>query len=383
MAGSSENAEALLQWGADPSVPEKSANVTCLHWIFCFPSDRIVVLARLLVQHGTDINALAVRATPSFHYPFWFSAGTPFHWAVLVGCYSAMQSLYNLGTDASIRDTSDPYRYLLDVRLETEFGGPDNTAYSVPRQQTMVLNVVDVAALAHDHLVLGFFIKHGLRSRDLGADEEGYFPFHRLNDGDTGYTSSGIAFRTTLFRGDPKDQRHALLHTIQALQKLGFDINALTSPQDPLVQGRSPLMQAVSAGKIDVVTALLEQEDSIDLNIANEVRKTALMSLSTRMTANDFDLHKTTTEIVKLLLATGKIDIHATDIDGDTALLGAAAGGHFQVSLILLENGADICSSQQSSTSRSRHERRCLSPQKRNVCRPGQFGATRILGNHP
>jgi ankyrin repeat protein len=101
-------------------------------------------------------------------------------------------------------------------------------------------------------------------------------------------------------------------------------------------------MQALSAGKIDVVTALLEQEDSIDLNIANEVGKTALMSLSTRMTANDFDLHKTTTEIVKLLLATGKIDIHATDIDGDIALLGAAAGGHFQVSLILLENGADI-----------------------------------------
>jgi ankyrin repeat protein len=118
MAGSSENAEALLQWGADPSVPEKSANVTCLHWIFCFPSDHIVVLARLLVQHGTDINALAVRATPSFHYPFWFSARTPFHWAVLVGCYSVMQSLYNLGADASILDTSDPYRYLLDVRLE-------------------------------------------------------------------------------------------------------------------------------------------------------------------------------------------------------------------------------------------------------------------------
>ena len=104
--------ELFLTYGADPSITRESGGITCLHWIFHFDEMWIDQASKALVKYGADVNAILIFDLPMSHYPFKLPAGTPLHWAVLVGQKAAVKSLLDCGADPFIRNRKAWYRKL-------------------------------------------------------------------------------------------------------------------------------------------------------------------------------------------------------------------------------------------------------------------------------
>lgn len=83
------------------------------------------------------------REVPFFHWPFILPAGTPLHWAVVVGADIAIRALIANGARACIRDKSDPYKYDSEIRALDKFGGDGQEAFSIPQTQPLGLSPLD------------------------------------------------------------------------------------------------------------------------------------------------------------------------------------------------------------------------------------------------
>ncbi len=286
VAGSAETVRVLCAHGADASLSQYSNDVTCLHWLFTFPSRDINQLARLLQSSGADPDALSGGEIPvvNFHFPFTWPWGTPLHWAVHARNPSAVAALLRIGANPGIRNGIDPYIDDLNVRYMEAEGELNQGGYSIPTAAPEGFNVLDMAVSNHSWECLEAISAVRSESKDvLQSDEEGYTPFHRLSYHWVGRTADWTRFWYPAFEGAPPQRQHAVSKTIEALKRLGGDIDNLTAPS-PTTQRRgdrpgtlTPLMLAVTVGDIDTLRALLACDS--DPNIINNLGLTALSVL--------------------------------------------------------------------------------------------------------
>ena len=343
LTGCEESLFLLCQCGADASLPSFLNRLTCLHWLFNFPSNQIDRVLSLLLRSGAEINAVANPHPSSViadhHFPFRWPLGTPLHFAVHTHNYTAVGALMSHGADASIRDIRDPYLTDTNVRQMHVHGTAETGESSQPDHIPLGFTPVDLAAALHDAESLDLL---GQRTQlQMTPDEEGYTPFHRLSHFRTAHTSNGSRFWYPAFRGNAERHRHQISKTINALQRLGGDINQLTNtPDRPALQGvsgLSPLMIAVTKADCEIVHQLLQA--GADVNQVNRDRVSALMLLP-----HNSDPHVTPgsfLSLVQSLLSAGA-DINLQSGEGMSALGAAAAADSMECVQALVHAEADL-----------------------------------------
>lgn len=334
MSGAHEAVLMLLNHGANPSIPTKT-NLTCLHWSFAFPTSHIEEVVQALAAHGADVNAITPEATPYYHFPYLFPAGTPLHWAVTMSNSVAIKALIMHGAEPMLRNRDDPYVFDEEVRSLLMFGGPEQEPYSVTGEPVMGMSALDLSVQCREPFLLQHMVEIGLSSTvDVNAvDEEGYSALHHLCSGRIRRTRSSSAFWTTVFEGNRAQQHNRVHETVKALAQLGGDLDKITNPKDPLQPGRTPLMLAARAGDSIALEALLE--NGCNPNATNEENENAWHVL--RYSCPDEDR----TKIIDLLLQYGT-DIRCKGNNGCTPLLCAALRGDLCLVEMLLSCGADI-----------------------------------------
>ena len=333
----------LCQCGADASLPSSLNRLTCLHWLFNFPSNRIDRVLSLLLRSGADINAVAnsypLPAIADHHFPFRWPLGTPLHFAVHTHNHTAVGTLMSHGADASIRDIRDPHLTDDNVREMHVHGTAETGESSQPDHIPLGFTPVDLAAALHDAESLDLLNQR--TQLQMTPDEEGYTPFHRLSHFRTARTSNGSRFWYPAFRGNAERHRLQISKTIHALQRLGGDINQLTNtPDRPAlkgVSGLSPLMIAVTKADCEIVHQLLQA--GAHVNQVNRDGVSALMLLP----HND-DPHVTPGSLLNLVrsLLSAGAEINLQSPDGMSALGAAAATGSIDCFQALVHAEADL-----------------------------------------
>jgi ankyrin repeat protein len=111
-----------------------------------------------------------------------------------------------------------------------------------------------------------------------------------------------------------------------------------------LTTGTTPLLRAAKAGDAEAMQALLAK--GADPKLATRFGITPLMAAAGLGTKEEDSTGRKKTEAeaiasVKLCLAAG-VDVNAADLQGDTALHGAAQKGYDQVVQFLVDHGAKL-----------------------------------------
>ena len=265
LAGCSETLERLCLENVNVSFKWGKPGLTCLHWLFNFPAEKIDRICDLLLAGGCEVDRLSTHPIINHQYPYKWPTGSPLHWAITDQNHNAVEMLIRNGANIYLRNGDDPYRYDDDVRV-LDRDGPVEGSYSEPAGTCEGLNAIDIAAAFHDwkclKVMAQFRDEKSASSHSSQSDEEGYTPFHRLQFRWTGRIFGGRKFCNRLFLGERKARHENLLMTVRALCTLGFDINSLTAPSDrhaglepgPL----TPLMLAIRYADNEATETLLQ-----------------------------------------------------------------------------------------------------------------------------
>ena len=279
--GSVEAVRVLCRNGADASIAEQPRGITCLHWLFNFPTENIQEVAGLLLDHGGKPNAMARKPYFNHHFPFKWPPGSPLHWAVTARNVTAVTTLLSVGADASLRNQDDPYVTDMNVRYIEAEAQPGQGGYSFPVGPVAGLSMLDMAVANYDWQTLRAISPLQNKTVDISqTDEEGYTPFHRLEYNWVGRDFFGSRFWYPAFDGSPASRESNIRQTIEVLQAMGGQVDVLTKSLDytTLVFNRwgnmTPLMLAVRKGDLHAIVALLQC--GADPNIRNDQGITAL-----------------------------------------------------------------------------------------------------------
>jgi ankyrin repeat protein len=347
LTGCWETVRELCQHRADASISVLLNEVTCLHWLFNFPSTHVDQIATVLVNVGADLNALA-SPTPSiidYHFPFSWPSGTPLHFATFASNPTAVTTLLKLGARAGLHNGRDPYLSDENVRQLHRHGTAEEGEFSEPDKPCLGLSSVDLATAMHDATVLECIRTHSAEDALFSPDEEGYTPFHRLSYLRVVRTYHGLRFWYPAFTGKSNDVKERLIKTIKVLQSMGGDINQLTNtPARPAlrgVSGLSPLQIAVTKSDCEAVAALLEC--GADPNMVNRDGRSPLTLLAhvddPCVTPNSLP------NIVGLLLKYSP-KVNHKSLDDVTPLGAAIASGSMPSVQALIDAGADPSSAE-------------------------------------
>jgi ankyrin repeat protein len=342
----------LCQKGADASLTVGGRRITCLHWLFNFPAsytDRVVCA---MIAAGADPNAsLTGRGSLiNYHFPLRWPPGTPMHWAVAVSSLEAVKALIGQGADLLVRNRQDPYKADENVRQLNSHGTAEQGEFSETPETCLGLNPIDLAVANHDWRVLEEMSSSYQGSTfDLFAvDEESYSPFHRLSLNRITNTVTGSRFWYPAFMGAPAARKNNIRKTVQALKRMGGDINQITgSPSTFCLSGvsgarggLSPLMIAVTKSDFEVVEILCEE--GADVNLQNRCGHTALTFM------RDLDVAGSSppgsiSAITRSLVDHGA-EVNYRSPNGVTPVLCASSSGDLDAVKILAENGVDLTS---------------------------------------
>lgn len=186
LAGCSTVVRQLCRDGVNAGICGKPNGATCLHWLFNFQPEEMNEIATLLINNGANVNShlKTTRPAPRFFFPFTWPAGTPLHWAVGVSSTSAVAVLLRHDIDCRSRNRVDPYKYDIDCRYLSQYTMTTaGSIFSVPPGQPEGLSAMDIAVANHDWTILETIIAAGRKETGIcDSDEEGYTPFHRLED---------------------------------------------------------------------------------------------------------------------------------------------------------------------------------------------------------
>jgi ankyrin repeat protein len=107
LAGQYKSVKVLIDNGADPFIRVSHLKISCLHWLFAFPRDEMEDVASLFISKGFNIQARVNHASEgnpnaykwatSMHFPFYWPAGTPLHWAAHAESTDAVDVLLKFG----------------------------------------------------------------------------------------------------------------------------------------------------------------------------------------------------------------------------------------------------------------------------------------------
>jgi ankyrin repeat protein len=352
LAGCWQTVSLLCDHGANAFIPSDLNGLTCLHWLFNFPHERIDEVAKTLLRSGANVNATTdsdpTAALIDYHFPFQWPLGTPLHSAVHARNHAAVRALISYGADASIRDVRDPYLTDLNVRQMHIHGTTETGETSRPNHVPLGFTPVDLAAALHDGEILELLASEGREQTPTlcrPTDEEGYAPFHRLSYLRVGRTSDGLRFWYPALRGSAAHCEAQIAKTIRVLQRLGGNINQLTNtPDRPALQGVSgltPLMIAVSKADCEGTSALLKA--GAEVNHVNRDGTSALMCLP-----HASDQHVTTGSLLRLVhtLLSHKANVNLKSTDDTTPLIAAVNSDSMPCVQALIENRADPSASQ-------------------------------------
>jgi len=344
LTGCWETVRVLCQHGADASIPALLNSLTCLHWLFNFPSTHVIQVATTLVGAHANLNALA-SATPSimdYHFPFSWPSGTPLHFAAFASNSAAVTTLLKLGARAGLRNGRDPYMSDENVRQLHHHGTAEEGEWSEPEidKPCLGLNPVDLATAMHDATVLECIKAHSAEDALFSPDEEGYTPSHRLSYLRVVRTYHGLRFWYPAFTGKSKDIKERMIKTIKVLQSMGGDISQLTNtPARPALQGfsgLSPLMIAVTKSDCEAVAALLEC--GADPNKVNRDGRSPLTLLAH---VRDPCATPNSQLIIVGLLLKHRANVNYKSLDDVTPLGAAIASDSMPTVQVLLDAGAD------------------------------------------
>lgn len=330
----------LCQHGADASIPTARNQLTCLHWLFNFPTDQIEGVLTALLKAKANINALAdpVPWIANFHFPFSWPSGSPLHWAVFTACHTAVTGLLRQGADPTVRDSRDPYMADENVRQMHCHGNPEIGEFSEPDHEPLGFSVLDLATALHDAQSIRLIRQFSTTQVLLGEDEEGYTPCHRLSFLLMSRASNGLRFWYPAFAGAPAARANRMIETIEELQNMGANINQLTrtptTPGRSGVSGLSPLMIATTESDHVTATALLHC--GADPNMVNRDDRSPL----TLIPDGSYDPHGLF-ETVKMLVKHGGNVNHRSRND-TTPLMAAIWNGELSLIRHLIESGAQI-----------------------------------------
>ncbi|KAF2633096.1 kinase-like protein [Macroventuria anomochaeta] len=343
LIGSWESVELLCQHGANAAIPSFLNGLTCLHWLFNFSAACIDKALTALAESGGNVNALSmpVPNIVDCHFPFNWPAGTPLHFAVHAANFVAIKALLRRGARATIRDGRDPYLSDENVRQMHVHGSAESGESSVPDRPPLGFNAIDLAAAMHKHEVLDSIRTNSQEDTLMASDEEGYTPFHRLSYFRVARTSHGLRFWYPAFRGNSTDSETRLVKTVQALQRMGGDINRLTNtPIRPAihgVSGLSPLMIAIT--KADCKTATVLLKSGAHVNGVNRDGRLPILLLphilDPCVTPNSL------LNLTQLLLSYGAC-VNYRSLDGITPLGAAIASESMPCIKALIKAGADL-----------------------------------------
>lgn len=333
--------KALLDHGADCTIPCTSFRITCLHWAFAFHDDEQAELITRLVAAGANLNAMVADITPFPHHPFVLPPGTALHWVTVVEASKSLDALIKEGIDILARDGSDQYVFDDRVRILDKFGGPNIEAYSIPQVTVKGLTAMDYAAMIRDPFIFELFVQYNMIVDVNVVDEEGWSVLHRLSTDMKQRTRPGNAFSDAVFRGTPSENREKLKRTVMAIKALGGDLELLTTPTLLYTQSgqlsalqiaqRTPLMMAALGACPDVVEALLEAGANVDTE--NNKGTTALMCIS--------ENQEVAPEIIRTLVSHGA-NVNHCNKAGATAVLAVSYIPLLDSLDLLLSKGADI-----------------------------------------
>lgn len=339
----------LCQNGADASLAASERRITCLHWLFNFPTSHMEQIICAMMAAGAGVNAkLAGRGSLiNYHFPLRWPAGSPLHWAVAVSSVGAVKALISHGADVLIRNGQDPYKADENVRQLHSHGTAEQGEFSETPETCLGLNPIDLAVANHDWRILEIFSSShpGNTATLFAVDEEGYSPFHRLSLNRIGTTVTGLRFWCPAFMGGETTRKNNILRTVQVLKAMGGDINQLTgSPSTFGLSGAqgglSTLMIAVTKSDHEVVEILCNE--GADVNLQNTCGRTALTLM--------FDLNVagssppgSVSAIVKSLVD-HEADVNYRSPDGITPLLCASSSGDLEAVKILAKKGVEMTS---------------------------------------
>ncbi|RAR04451.1 serine/threonine protein kinase [Stemphylium lycopersici] len=344
--GSWGHTKLLIEQGADPSIKCTEFKTTSLHWAFAFDSKTCGIAVKAMIEAGANVNALTPPNVelPFPHYPFVLPAGTPLHWAVATSSHDAIRALIEEGANPLLRNGSDPYMYDDRIRHMYAVGGPDAEGCTSREPGCLGLSAVDLAAVHRDPFLLQLVAERKQIVDINAADEEGFTVLHRLATSQIFRTSQSVRYSAQMFR--ELDETALLRALIVAIQKLGGDIERLTSDADTAIQKKqrdtdlpkssyTPLMLAMLEADHSLVRALLDCGASA--NKANASQATALFHISHRANAEQPQL----LQCFQTLFNHGASLNHHSSNE-NTALLTAAQGKVRNVFELFLSLGAHI-----------------------------------------
>jgi uncharacterized protein len=318
--GNVDAAKVLLAHGADVNSKEQWRQQTPLMWAAaeCHPE-----VAQELIAHGADVNARQVtwnwdRQITKEPREKWMPLGglTPLHFAARQGCVAGAKVLVKAGAEINATNPNGFSPILLAII---------NSHY-------------DVAAFLLD------------QGADVNiADEVGRTPLYAAVDMHT-LPDSNLPWPSEL------NNQLGSLDLIQTLLAHGANVNAQLKKQQPyrskvdrgadtmLGTGTTPLMRAAKAGDTEVVKVLLAKGADPKLTTKNGM--TPVMAAAGLGSKEEDTTGRKKTEAdaiasLKLCLDAGA-DVNAIDLQGDTALHGAAQKGYDQVVQFLVDHGAKL-----------------------------------------
>jgi ankyrin repeat protein len=318
--GNADAVKVLIAHGADVNSKEQWRQQTPLMWAAaeCHPE-----VAQELIAHGAEVNARQVtwnweRQVTKEPREKWMPLGglTPLHFAARQGCLEGAKVLVKAGAEINATNPNGFSPILLAII---------NSHY-------------DVAA---------FLLDHGADANI--ADETGRTPLYAAVDMHT-LPESNLPWPSEL------NNQLTSMDLINSLLAHGANVNAQLKKQQPyrskvdrgadtmLGTGTTPLLRAAKAGDTEVVQALLAK--GADPKLSDRPGITPLMAAAGLGTKEEDTTGRKKTEAeaiasIKLCLDAGA-DVNAADIQGDTALHGAAQKGYDQVVQFLVEHGAKL-----------------------------------------
>ena len=326
--GSVEAVSALLGYGAETSAKGEWHSQTALMWAV---SQGHSDVARVLIEHGADINARsAVRIRQKEAYN-------------TVGNYTGLEDEKHGGfTPLLFAARSGD---LASVQLLLAAGAKVNETAEDGSSPLLVATVRGHLALAE------FLLDHGA---DPNAAEAGYVPLHWVAGlWDTDLTAPG----NELGRDDEwawlRGRAAGKLQFVRNLLAHGADPNARILQPPPnfghsggasdfrrYFTGATPFLMATQANDIELMRVLLSS--GADPHLATLGRSTPLMMAAGLGRHNErIALEDTQLEAVSLLLDLG-MDVNAANADGETALHAAAFTGSDAVIELLVNSGAMV-----------------------------------------